>query len=84
MSIQGNGMVRTIMVTKHLRVKVKWPEVLLCYNYQNDITDEEEDIIFFIKPELFSIGTINLPNTFQYVKTTKFNHRGIEVKNHNI
>jgi len=35
--------------------------MLLCYNYQNGITDEEEDIIFATKLKLFSIGTISLP-----------------------
>jgi hypothetical protein len=50
MTIQGNGMVRTIVVTKHLGTKVKQPQVLLCYNYQNGIINEEEDIIFATKP----------------------------------
>jgi len=40
-------------MTKHMGVKVKQPEMLLCYNYQNGITNEEEDIIFPIKPKLF-------------------------------
>jgi hypothetical protein len=31
------------------------PKVLMRYNYQNGITNEEEDIIFTTKPELFSI-----------------------------
>jgi hypothetical protein len=37
------------MATKHLGVKVKRFEMLLCYNYQNDIIDEEEDIKFAIE-----------------------------------
>jgi hypothetical protein len=44
--------------------------VLLCYDYQSGIIDEEEDIIFVIEPVLFSIRTINLPETIQSVKTT--------------
>jgi hypothetical protein len=48
--------------------KVRRPKVLLCYNYQNGITDEEEDIILTIELELFSIGTISLPNTIQSMK----------------
>jgi hypothetical protein len=43
--------------------------VLLCYNYQNGVTNEEEDIIFATKLKLFSIGTINLLETIQFVKT---------------
>jgi len=54
-TIQGNGIVRTITITKHLEVEVKRPEVSLCYNYQNGIIDAEEDIIFAIEPKLFSI-----------------------------
>jgi hypothetical protein len=43
--------------------------MLLCYDYQNGITDEEKNIIFATKPELFSIGTINLPKTIKFMKT---------------
>ncbi len=60
-TIQGNGIVQTIIVTKHLGSEVRRPEVLLCYNYQNSITNEEEDIIFVREPKLFSIGTLKLP-----------------------
>ncbi len=49
-TIQGNGTVRTITVTKHLGGKVRRLEVLLCYDYHNGIIDEEQDIIFAIKP----------------------------------
>jgi hypothetical protein len=41
----------------------------MCSNYQNAITNEEEHIIFATKPKLFSIGTISLLETIQYVKT---------------
>jgi hypothetical protein len=40
--------------------------MLLCYG----ITYEEENIIFVSEPKLFSIGTINLFKTIQFVKTT--------------
>ncbi len=66
-TIQGNGTVRMITTTKHLGGEVRKAEVLLCYNYQNGITDEEEDI-FATKPLLFSIGTISLLKTIQFVK----------------
>ncbi len=45
---------------KHLGINLKRPEVLLCFNYQNGIIDEEEDPMFANEPELFSIGTISL------------------------
>ncbi len=64
-TIQRNGTIKTIVVTKHLGGEVRRPKVLLCYDYQNGIIDEEEDIIFAIEQELFSIGTIYLPKTIQ-------------------
>ncbi len=42
--------------------------MLLCYNYQNGIIDEE-DIIFATKPKLFSIGIISLLKIIQSMKT---------------
>jgi hypothetical protein len=63
-TIQGNGTVWTIIIIKHLGGEVRKPEVLLCYDYHNGITNEEEDF-FATEPKLFSIGTINLLETTQ-------------------
>jgi hypothetical protein len=41
-TIQGNGTVKTITVTKHLGGEVKKLEVLLCYDYQNGITNKKK------------------------------------------
>jgi hypothetical protein len=49
-TIQGNGTIRTIIVTKHLGSEVGRLKVLLCYDYQNSFTNEEENIIFITKP----------------------------------
>jgi hypothetical protein len=54
--------------------------VLLCYDYQNGITNEEEDIIFATKPKLFSIGIISLLETIQFMKTTYVGIMDINVK----
>jgi len=54
--------------------------VLLCYDYQNGITDEEKNIIFATKPKLFSIGTINLLEKIQCMKTTDVGIMDIDVK----
>ncbi len=32
-TIQGNGTIKTIIITKHLGGEVRRPEVLLCYDY---------------------------------------------------
>jgi hypothetical protein len=53
-TIQQNGTVKTITITKHLGGEVRRPKMLLCYDYQNGITNEEKDIIFAIEPKLFS------------------------------
>jgi hypothetical protein len=82
MIIQGNGTFKTISVTKHLGIEVKRPQMLLCHNYHNGITNGGEDIIFATNVELFSIGTISLPDTFQFVIIIESNHTSIEVKNH--
>jgi hypothetical protein len=79
-TIQRNKTIRTIIVTKHLGVEVRRPKMLLCYDYQNGITDEEEDIIFTIEPKLFSIRIINLPEIIQYVKTIDVEIMDINVK----
>jgi hypothetical protein len=81
MTIQGNRMIRTVVVTKHLGTNVKQLK-MLCYNYQNGITNEEKNIIFATKLIFFSIGTINLQNTFQSIDTTKSNHKGTKAQNH--
>ncbi len=49
--------------------EVKRPKVLLCYDYQNGIKYEEEDIIFAIEPKKISTRTISLFERIQYVKT---------------
>jgi hypothetical protein len=49
-TIQGNGTIKTITITKYLGNEVRRPKVLLCYDYQNGITYEEENIIFTTEP----------------------------------
>jgi len=38
-TIQGNGTVKTIIVTKQLGGEVRRSKMLLCYDYQNGIID---------------------------------------------
>jgi hypothetical protein len=53
--------------------------VLLCYDYQKAIIDEEENIIFAIEPKLFSIRIINLLETIQFMKITDVGIMDIDV-----
>ncbi len=58
--------------------------MLLCYNYHNGVTNEEEDIIFATKPELFSIGIISLLDIIQSMKTTDVEIMDTSVKISNL
>jgi hypothetical protein len=60
-TIQGIGIIRTILVTKKLRTPTKQPKVLVCYDYHFGISNEEKDLMFAIELRLFSIGTIVVP-----------------------
>jgi hypothetical protein len=59
-TIEGNGIVRTIFITKHLDSNTKHLEVLLCYDLMENIIEKEEEIFFIAKPNLFTIGIITL------------------------
>jgi hypothetical protein len=50
----------------------------------NNITNEEEDIIFAIELELFSIRTINLPKIIQSMKTTNVDIMDTGMKTSNL
>jgi len=43
---EGNGMMQTIIVTKHLDSNTNHPKVLLCYDLMEGVTNEEEEILF--------------------------------------
>ncbi len=58
--VQGNGIIRTILINKQLGAKTKRPQILVCYGLMQGLIDKEEDLIFEIKLELFSIGTITI------------------------
>jgi hypothetical protein len=58
--VQGNGIVKTISVNKKLGIKTKMPQILVCYDLMEGLTNEEEDLIFETKLKLFSMGTITI------------------------
>ncbi len=59
-NIEANGIVHTITLTKHLDNNTKRLELLLCYDFVNGITDEEEYMLLAVELDLFGIGTIIL------------------------
>ncbi len=60
MTIEGNGMMQTIVVTKHLDNNTKCPKVLMCYDLMEGIIDKEEEIFFVAELDMFIIETITL------------------------
>jgi hypothetical protein len=59
-TVQCNGIVKTISVTKKIGVETKRPQILVCNDLLKGLIDEEEDLILEAKRELFSIGTITI------------------------
>ncbi len=51
-----------ILVNRKLGVETKKPKVLVSYDLLERLIDEEEDMIFEIKPELLLINTIIISN----------------------
>ncbi len=45
-------------INKKFRTKTKRPQIFISYDLMEGLIDEEENIIFETKLELFSIGTI--------------------------
>ncbi len=65
---QGTCTIKTIHVTQILGVQTKRPKVLVCYDFHSKIFDEEEDMIFGTKLDLFSIGTILVHTQIELIK----------------
>jgi hypothetical protein len=45
-TIQSNGIIKTILVSKKLGTKTKRPQILVCYDLIKGLINEEEDFIF--------------------------------------
>jgi hypothetical protein len=71
--VQGNGTVKTILINKKLGAKTRRPQLFVCYDLIERLTDEEEDLIFETELEVFSIGTIIISKeTILFLSTKKF------------
>jgi hypothetical protein len=76
-TIQGNGTIRTISINKKLGAQARRPQILVCYDLMEWLTNEEEDLIFettkivfnwhnynFKKiVSLLSVGVLEIRNT---------------------
>ncbi len=59
-TIEGNGTIKTIFVSKYLSGNIGRPQIIVNYNFMEGVIDEDEEIMFFLKLDLFSIGMITL------------------------
>jgi hypothetical protein len=48
-TIKGNGIVKTMFVSKHLNGNIKEPQMILNYNFMEGVKDEEEILFFFTR-----------------------------------
>jgi hypothetical protein len=70
---EGNGTVKKILINKKLGAKTKRPQLFVCYDLLERLTNEEENLIFEIELEVFSIGTITISKeTILLLSTRKF------------
>jgi hypothetical protein len=53
--IEGNDITKTIVVTKKLDETSKRQEVILCYDFPNEMTKEKEETLFITYPNLLTI-----------------------------
>jgi hypothetical protein len=60
-TIKGNGIMHTIVVTKHFDGNTKRPLIFLYYNSIDGIMDEEKDVFLATNPCFSTIWTITLP-----------------------
>ena len=57
--IMGNGTVKTVKINRQLGYEVVTTHALVCYNFAEGITDDEETILLAADPTLQPVGTID-------------------------
>jgi len=63
--IMGDGTIRTIPVNRELGLEATTPETLVCYNYVEGLSDNEESILLAAEEFLHPIGTIAISDFYQ-------------------
>ncbi len=43
--IEGNDIIHTLVVTKHLDNNTKCPKVLFCYDFVDGVVDKDENVL---------------------------------------
>ena len=57
--IMGNGTVKTVKMNRQLGYEAVTPHALVCYNFAEGITDDEETILLVVDPTLQPVRTID-------------------------
>ena len=57
--IMGNGTVKTVKINRQLGYEAVTPHALVCYNFGEGITNDEETILLAADPTLQPVGTID-------------------------
>ena len=57
--IMGNGTVKTVKINRQLGYEAVTPHALVCYNFAEDITNDEETILLAADPTLQPVRTID-------------------------
>ena len=57
--IMGNGIVKIVKINRQLGYEAVTPHALVCYNFAEGITDDEETILLATDPTLQPVGTID-------------------------
>ncbi len=58
-TIESNGIVKPIFVSKYLNGNIRGPQIIISYNFMEGVIDEEE-IMHSFELDLLSIGMIAL------------------------
>jgi hypothetical protein len=56
--VQGNETIRTISINRKLGVKTRRPQVLICYDLMERLTNEKEDIILRQNQNYFQLAQL--------------------------
>ena len=57
--IMGNGTIKIVKINRQLGYEAVTPHALVCYNFEEGITDDEESILLATDPTLQPMGTID-------------------------
>ncbi len=71
---EGNGTINTIFILKYLNGNIRRPQTVVNYNFMEGVINEEEEILFLSKPNLFSIGMIILFDQMVAKPQIQFKH----------